>query len=70
MIYVIWGEKHMIKVEIFDEEHEKDLQVKINEFLKKMDDSKFIDIKYAINAFLAANGEQIYCYSATIIYRN
>lgn len=59
----------MLCVEIFDEEHETDLQIRINKFLLDINESDVIDIKYSINAFLSANGEQIYCYSALIIYR-
>lgn len=59
----------MIKVEIFDEEHEKDLKYKMNDFLKDINESDIIDIKYSLHAFLSSNGEQIYCYSAMIIYR-
>ena len=59
----------MVKVEIFDEEHEKDLQKRINDFIKGIDEEDLIDIKYQIHAFLAASSEQIYCYSAMIIFR-
>ena len=59
----------MVKVEIFDEEHEKDLQKKINDFIKSIDEEDLIDIKYQIHAFLAASSEQIYCYSAMIIFQ-
>ncbi|MCI5745017.1 MAG: sporulation protein Cse60 [Erysipelotrichaceae bacterium] len=59
----------MIKVEIYDEEHEKDLQYKVNSFISSLNENDIVDIKYAINAFVA-NQEQIYCYSAMIIYRS
>ena len=59
----------MLCVEIFDEEHEKDLQININKFLSEVNENDIIDIKYSINAFVSSNGEQIYCYSALIIYR-
>lgn len=59
----------MLNVEIFDEEHEDDLKFKINNFLKTINESDVIDIKYSLHAFLGCNGEQIYCYSALIIYR-
>ena len=36
----------MILVEIFDEEHEKDLQYNVNTFLKGMNENDIIDIKY------------------------
>ena len=35
----------MIKVEIYDEEHEKDLQYKVNNFLSKLNEGDVIDIK-------------------------
>ncbi len=60
----------MIKVKLFDESHESDLEDTINEFLKDLDnDTTIVDIKYAIEAFCDNSGEQIYCYSALIIYR-
>ena len=60
---------NMIKVEIYDEEHEKDLQYKVNNFLSKLNEGDVVDIKYSIHAFSSSSGEQIYCYSALIIYR-
>ena len=52
-----------------DEEHERDLQIKINNCLSNINEADIIDIKYNIQAFLSITGEQIYCYSALIIYR-
>ena len=54
-------------VRIFDENHELDLEKKINDFLKGISDEKIIDIKYQIST-LYDYKEQIYCYSALIIY--
>lgn len=59
----------MVKVEIFDEEHERDLQIRVNQFLRDIHEEDLIDIKYCLHAFLGSSGEQIYCYSAMIIYR-
>ena len=54
-----------MKVKIFDEECEKDLENSINDFLSK--DIDVIDIKYQVD--IAINGEeQLYCFSAIIIY--
>ena len=54
-----------MKVKVFDEENEKDLEESINSFLS--DDIDVIDIKYQVA--LAFNGEeQIYCFSAVVIY--
>ena len=60
---------NMLQIEVFDEEHEKDLQYRVNNFLTSINDSDIVDIKYSVAGFLGANGEQIYCYSALIIYR-
>ena len=55
-----------LKVKIFDESHEKDLENSINEFLKESS-CEIIDIKYQVS--IAVSGEeQIYCFSALIIY--
>lgn len=55
-------------VKIFDEDHEQDLEDAINEFIPCV--SEIIDIKYSVAIMndLKTN-EQIYCYSAMIIYR-
>jgi len=55
-----------MKVKIFDEMHEKDLEKNINDFLSEIDD-KFIDIKYQVSISMFGE-EQIYCFSALIIY--
>ena len=56
-----------MKVKIFDESHEKDLENSVNSFLKEVDD--LLDIKYSV-AITAVGEEQIYCFTAMIIYRN
>ena len=58
----------MYKVKMFDEEHELDLEEAINYFLESADINKLIDIKYSVDCILSNCGEQIYCYSALIIY--
>lgn len=55
-----------MKVKIFDEEHEKDLEDKVNEFLEE--NEKIIDIKYQVSISMFSN-EQIYCFSAMILYK-
>lgn len=57
-----------ISVKCFDEEHELDLEEKVNGFLMTLPEESFIDIKYAISHF-KDEGEQVYSYSAMIIYR-
>lgn len=55
-----------MKVKIFDENHELDLEKDINDFLDNTS-AEIVDIKYqtAISVFAE---EQIYCFSAMIIY--
>lgn len=59
----------MIQVKIFDEEHERDLEIVVNKFLSSKDYSTIIDIKYQIQTFVTKDNEQIYCYTAMVIYR-
>ena len=56
-----------MKVKIFDESHEKDLEASINKFLSEEENINIIDIKFqtAISIF---SEEQIYCFSAMILY--
>lgn len=57
-----------MKVKVFDEAHEKDLEDKINNFLDELDEDKeVIDIKYEVSISVFSE-EQIYCFSAMIIY--
>ncbi len=55
-----------MKVKIYDEMHEGDLEDNINSFLEE-NDIKVIDIKYEVSSF-SFGEEQIYCFSAMIIY--
>ena len=60
----------MIQVKLFDREHEKDLEKEMNRFLKGIDEQKLVDIKYNVAAMPEEEEEeQIYCFSAMIIYR-
>jgi len=56
-----------MKVKIFDEGHEKDLEAAINEFLADFN-GEIVDIKYCV-AVSVFSEEQIFCFSAMIIYR-
>ncbi|MCM3215021.1 sporulation protein Cse60 [Niallia taxi] len=60
----------MIKVKLFDQEHEKDLEMEMNKFLEKIDEKKLVDIKYNIAALQEDDEEQIYCFSSMIIYKS
>jgi len=55
-----------MKVKIFDYEDEKDLEDKINDFLNELE-GDLIDIKYEVSASVFGE-EQIYCFSAMLIY--
>ena len=52
-----------MKVKIFDEGHEADLESMVNEFLT---DHK--DIKFQVSVAMFSD-EQIYCFSAMIMYK-
>ena len=54
-----------MKVKLFDFEDESDLEKAINEFLKENMD--VIDIKYSVSSSIFGE-EQIFCFSAMIIY--
>lgn len=54
-----------MKVKIFDCESEKDLEEDINDFLE---DKELIDIKYEVAVSIFSE-EQIYCFSALVLYK-
>ena len=56
-----------MKVKIFDESHEKDLEEDINKFIIEKE-IEIIDIKYAVSASIYGE-EQIYCFSALLLYK-
>lgn len=56
-----------MKVKVFDEMHEKDLENSVNEFLSEIGDN-VIDIKYQVSISMFSE-EQIYCFSAMVIYK-
>lgn len=55
-----------MKVKIIDEEHEKDLENSINKFVKE-NNIDIIDIKLSTACSLYGD-EQIYCFTALIMY--
>lgn len=57
-----------MRVKIIDENHEKDLEIAVNEFLSKINND-IIDIKYQV-ATAVFGEEQLYCFSAMIIYKD
>lgn len=56
-----------MKVKVIDENHEKDLEKSVNEFLDELE-GEVIDIKFQVSTAVFSE-EQIYCFSAMIIYQ-
>ena len=61
--YKLIGENMQVK--IFDLEDEGDLEKEVNDFLRG--DIDVIDIKYSVSSCVFSD-EQIFCFSAMIIY--
>ena len=57
----------MYQIKVFDEEHEEDLAIVVNRFLSKCM-HEIIDIKFS-TAVMSSDEEQIFCFSALVIYR-
>ena len=55
-----------MKVKLFDESHESDLEKHVNEFL--IDKKDIVDIKFQVSCSIFGE-EQIYCFSCMIIYK-
>ena len=55
-----------MKVKLFDESHELDLEASVNKFLSELKED-IIDIKYQV-AISVSGEEQLYCFSAMVIY--
>lgn len=55
-----------MKVKVFDEEDEKDLENDINDFLEDLD-GEVVDIKYQVSIGVFGE-EQVFCFSAMIVY--
>ncbi|MCI8569177.1 MAG: sporulation protein Cse60 [Bacilli bacterium] len=56
----------MMKVKIFDDEDESDLEEDINNFISE-NEIEVIDIKYQVGVSVFSE-EQVFCFSAMIIY--
>ena len=56
----------MLRVKVFDENHERDLENSINSFLSTID-YKIIDVKFNVSCSMFAQ-EQLFCFSAMVIY--
>lgn len=55
-----------MKVKLFDENHEKDLETAVNDFLSDFE-GDIIDIKYQVAVSIFSE-EQVFCFSAMIVY--
>ena len=64
IFYTLFGDK--MKVKIFDMEDEKDLENEVNDFIDTMD-GEIIDIKYQVSVGVFSE-EQVFCFSAMIVY--
>lgn len=58
-----------LKVKIFDEEHEEDLEHTMNHFLARLDELDIIEVKFQVGVTCDDEDGQIFCFSAMIIYR-
>ena len=56
-----------MKIKLFDESHEKDLEESIAKFIEEKQPD-IIDIKFAVAASIYGD-EQIYCFSALVMYK-
>ena len=55
------------KVKVIDESHEKDLEEEVNNFISR-DGIDVIDIKFSTSIGIFSE-EQVYCFSALIMYK-
>ncbi len=56
----------MLKVKIFDEPHEKDLENDINDFISVID-GEIVEIQFRTSVSIFSE-DQVYCFSAMILY--
>lgn len=59
----------MLKIKVFDCDHEKDLEESINGFLEDFE-GEIIDIKFSTSHFESEDQEQVFCFSALVMYDN
>ena len=65
-LYTFFGDN--MKVKVIDEGHEGDLEKEVNKFISE-NDIDVVDIKFSTSCSIYSE-EQIYCFSAMIIYNN
>lgn len=60
----------MLRVRVFDAEHEADLEDELNDFLATITEAQFRDVKFQVSAAEDTDGgETVCCFSAMVIYR-
>ena len=59
----------MIQTVIIAEDTPSKLTMRLNDWLKGWPDDKIVDIKYCVDIVGFMDKEQIYCFSALIIYQ-
>ena len=57
----------MVQIKVFDEEHEDDLTEVVNSWIQAHADIRLMDIKFS-TAVSDFEEEQIYCFSAMVIF--
>ena len=57
----------MVQIKVFDEEHEDDLTEVVNSWIQEHADIRLMDIKFS-TAVRDFEEEQIYCFSAMVIF--
>ena len=58
-----------MKVKVIDADHENDLEKKVNDFLKTVN-GEVKDIKFSNCCMKDEQNDQIYCFSALIVYQD
>lgn len=58
----------MLQVKVFDEQHEDDLTQSVNQFLADLREQDMMNIQFSTSCF-ALDDEQVFCFSALIVYR-
>lgn len=58
----------IFKVKLFDEDHEKDLEEVMNEFLADIPEHRVKEIKYQVAVGNGKDGE-VYCFSGMVVYK-
>lgn len=69
-MYVIGGGGFLLKVKLFDYEHEEDLELAINTFLQSLSEDQFVDIQYQVALSEdTADRDTVFCFSAMLVYK-